>query len=85
MEVRQGVFRRVREQLRHLLATSPPPRPSSTEHSLAILEQKWESVASMVQERKVSGAGAGRGRAGRGRACVCSEQLECSISPPGAA
>ncbi|KAL8181398.1 UNVERIFIED_CONTAM: hypothetical protein K2H54_000972 [Gekko kuhli] len=52
MEAKQEAYGRVRDQLRHLLATSPPPRPSSTEHSLAILEQKWESVARLVQERK---------------------------------
>ncbi|XP_033011905.1 microtubule-actin cross-linking factor 1, isoforms 1/2/3/5-like isoform X2 [Lacerta agilis] len=52
MESKQQTYHSVREQLQRLLATSHPPRASSMEHSLSILEQKWVSVASLVQERK---------------------------------
>ncbi|XP_034980366.2 microtubule-actin cross-linking factor 1, isoforms 6/7 [Zootoca vivipara] len=52
MESKQQTYHSVREQLQRLLATSHPPRASSMEHSLSILDQKWGSVASLVQERK---------------------------------
>nr|XP_056710553.1 plectin [Euleptes europaea] len=51
-EAKQEAYDRLRGRLRRLLASSPPPWPSSTEHSLSILEQKWGRVASLVQERK---------------------------------
>ncbi|XP_062987463.1 microtubule-actin cross-linking factor 1, isoforms 6/7-like [Elgaria multicarinata webbii] len=52
MESKQQTYDSVRGKLQRLLATSHLPRASSTEHSLSILEQKWESVAGHVQERK---------------------------------
>uniref|UniRef100_A0ABM5GD79 Microtubule-actin cross-linking factor 1, isoforms 6/7-like n=1 Tax=Pogona vitticeps TaxID=103695 RepID=A0ABM5GD79_9SAUR len=53
MDSRQQAFHTLREQVRHLLATRHLPRgASSTEHSLSLLEQKWASVSSQVQERK---------------------------------
>ncbi|XP_077208971.1 LOW QUALITY PROTEIN: plectin-like [Paroedura picta] len=51
-EVKQEMYTCLREQLLRLLASSPPLQPSSTKHSLSILEQKWKSVAGLIQERK---------------------------------
>ncbi|XP_066479138.1 microtubule-actin cross-linking factor 1, isoforms 6/7-like [Tiliqua scincoides] len=52
MDSKQPAYNRLREQVRGLLAASPLPRASGTEHNLSILEQKWGSVASQVQQRK---------------------------------
>ncbi|XP_042319591.1 microtubule-actin cross-linking factor 1, isoforms 1/2/3/5-like isoform X2 [Sceloporus undulatus] len=52
MDSKQQTYNRVRKEGQRLLATSLCPRASSTEHSLSILEQKWGSVASQLQEKK---------------------------------
>lgn len=57
MESKQEAYSGVRERLQRLLASCHASRPCSTEHSLRILEQKWESVHAEAQERKVRGAG----------------------------
>ncbi|XP_075774303.1 microtubule-actin cross-linking factor 1, isoforms 6/7-like isoform X2 [Pelodiscus sinensis] len=46
LESKQQAYNSVRDRLQRL------PRACSTEHSLHLLEQKWESVHSQVQERK---------------------------------
>ncbi|XP_048338631.1 microtubule-actin cross-linking factor 1-like [Sphaerodactylus townsendi] len=51
-EAKQEAYDRLREQLRCLRAPSPPPWPSSTQHSLSLLQHKWDSVASLLQQRK---------------------------------
>lgn len=53
MESKQQAYNGVRDRLQRLLASCAAARPCSTEHSLRILEQKWESVHAEVQERKV--------------------------------
>ncbi|XP_069477977.1 microtubule-actin cross-linking factor 1, isoforms 6/7-like [Ambystoma mexicanum] len=53
MESKQPAYNGVRDRLQRLLATGPTPRSSNTEHSLRILEQKWETVHSKIQDRKV--------------------------------
>ncbi|XP_049682668.1 microtubule-actin cross-linking factor 1, isoforms 6/7-like isoform X1 [Accipiter gentilis] len=52
MESKQEAYSSVRERLQRLLASCRAGRPCSTEHSLRILEQKWESVHAEAQERK---------------------------------
>lgn len=58
MESKQETYDAVRDRLQRLLGSCRAARPCSTEHSLRILEQKWESVHAEAQERKVRGAGA---------------------------
>ncbi|XP_056410300.1 microtubule-actin cross-linking factor 1, isoforms 6/7-like isoform X2 [Hyla sarda] len=53
MESKQHTYNSVRDGLQRLLASCPHPRGSSVEHQLRILEQKWESAYTKVQERKV--------------------------------
>ncbi|KAM4028133.1 microtubule-actin cross-linking factor 1, isoforms 6/7-like isoform 2-T4 [Anomaloglossus baeobatrachus] len=53
MECKQHTYNSVRDHLQRLLASNPQPRGSSVDHQLRILEQKWESASSKVQERKV--------------------------------
>lgn len=53
MDFKQQTYNGVRDRLQRLVATSPLQRSSNTQHSLRILEQKWETVYSKVQERKV--------------------------------
>ncbi|TFJ98722.1 neural retina-specific leucine zipper protein [Platysternon megacephalum] len=52
LESKQQAYNSVRDRLQRLLAACRLPRACSTQHSLRILEQKWESVSSQVQERK---------------------------------
>ncbi|KAM6458463.1 microtubule-actin cross-linking factor 1, isoforms 6/7-like isoform 1-T3 [Liasis olivaceus] len=52
MDAKQQTYQQVQEKGQHLLATCHPNRASSTEHSLTVLEQKWGSIASRVQEMK---------------------------------
>ncbi|XP_025944139.1 microtubule-actin cross-linking factor 1, isoforms 1/2/3/5-like isoform X1 [Apteryx rowi] len=52
MESKQHAYNGVRDRLQRLLASCRAARPCSTEHSLRILEQKWESVYAEAQERK---------------------------------
>ncbi|KAM5158164.1 microtubule-actin cross-linking factor 1, isoforms 6/7-like [Mantella aurantiaca] len=52
MESKQHTYNSVRDRLQRLLASSPHPRGSSAEHQLRILEQKWESAHTKVQDRK---------------------------------
>ncbi|KAJ7338283.1 hypothetical protein JRQ81_011048 [Phrynocephalus forsythii] len=53
MDAKEQAFHHLREKVRLLLATSHLPRgASSTEHSLSLLERKWATVSSQVQERK---------------------------------
>ncbi|CAH2286261.1 microtubule-actin cross-linking factor 1, isoforms 1 2 3 5-like [Pelobates cultripes] len=53
MEYKQHTYNSVRDRLQRLLASCPLHHGSSTEHQLRILEQKWESVHTKVQDRKV--------------------------------
>ncbi|KAM4706250.1 microtubule-actin cross-linking factor 1, isoforms 6/7-like [Rhinophrynus dorsalis] len=53
MEYKQHTYNSVRDRLQRLLASHPLPHGSSADHQLRILEQKWESVYSKVQDRKV--------------------------------
>ncbi|XP_064530943.1 microtubule-actin cross-linking factor 1, isoforms 6/7-like isoform X2 [Pseudopipra pipra] len=52
LEARAVPYRGLRERLQRLLGSCRAGRPCSTEHSLRILEQKWESVQAEAQERK---------------------------------
>lgn len=52
-------YTNVRNAIHRMLERSDVARGSSTEHSLCILEQKWNTVFAKMQERKVS-ATAGR-------------------------
>ncbi|XP_050795246.1 microtubule-actin cross-linking factor 1, isoforms 6/7-like isoform X3 [Gopherus flavomarginatus] len=52
LESKQQAYNSVRDRLQRLLASCSLPRVCSTEHSLRVLQQKWESVHSQVQERK---------------------------------
>ncbi|XP_068253329.1 microtubule-actin cross-linking factor 1, isoforms 6/7-like [Nyctibius grandis] len=52
LESRQAAYSGVRERLRRLLASCRAGRPCSTEHSLRVLEHKWESVRAEAQERR---------------------------------
>ncbi|XP_066434273.1 microtubule-actin cross-linking factor 1, isoforms 6/7-like isoform X2 [Eleutherodactylus coqui] len=53
MDSKQHTYNSVRDRLQRLLASNPQPRGSSVEHQLRILEQKWDSAYTKVQERKV--------------------------------
>ncbi|XP_068033392.1 plectin [Anomalospiza imberbis] len=52
LEARAVTYRGLRERLQRLLDSCRAGRPCSTEHSLRLLEQKWESVQAEAQERK---------------------------------
>ncbi|KAK2512492.1 hypothetical protein Q9233_016244 [Columba guinea] len=52
LEARQESFSGVRERLRRLLGACGAGRPCGTEHSLRILQHKWDSVSAEAQERK---------------------------------
>ncbi|XP_053571954.1 microtubule-actin cross-linking factor 1, isoforms 6/7-like [Bombina bombina] len=52
IECKQHSYNSVRDRLQRLLASCPFPRGSSAEHQLCILEQKWESVYTKVQEKR---------------------------------
>lgn len=53
MESKLHAYTDVKNAIHRMLENSNVFRGSSTEHSLSILEQKWASVYSKVQERKV--------------------------------
>lgn len=53
MESKLHAYTDVKNAIHRMLENSNVVRGSSTEHSLCILEQKWASVYSKVQERKV--------------------------------
>lgn len=53
MESKLHTYTDVKNAIHRMLESSGVVRGSSTEHSLSILEQKWVSVYSKVQERKV--------------------------------
>lgn len=53
MESKLHAYTDVKNAIHRMLESSDVVRGSSTEHSLSILEQKWVSVYSKVQERKV--------------------------------
>lgn len=53
MESKLHTYTDVKNAIHRMLESSGVVRGSSTEHSLSILEQKWASVYSKVQERKV--------------------------------
>ncbi|KAM4907991.1 microtubule-actin cross-linking factor 1, isoforms 6/7-like [Sylvia borin] len=57
MAARAVSYRELRERLQRLLASCGGGRPCSTEHSLRLLEQKWDSVQAEAQERKVGRLG----------------------------
>ncbi|XP_073341525.1 microtubule-actin cross-linking factor 1, isoforms 6/7 [Pagrus major] len=52
MESKLHTYTDVRNAIYRMLESSDVVRGSSTEHSLSILEQKWASVYSKIQERK---------------------------------
>uniref|UniRef100_A0AAX7SDY5 Microtubule actin crosslinking factor 1 n=1 Tax=Astatotilapia calliptera TaxID=8154 RepID=A0AAX7SDY5_ASTCA len=52
MESKLHTYTDVKNAIHRMLESSGVVRGSSTEHSLSILEQKWASVYSKVQERK---------------------------------
>ncbi|XP_053101052.1 microtubule-actin cross-linking factor 1, isoforms 6/7-like isoform X2 [Hemicordylus capensis] len=53
VEAKQPAYQGIRDRVRPLLlACGPLPQGGSTQHSLRVLEQKWRSVASQLQERK---------------------------------
>lgn len=54
MESKLHSYTDVRNAIHRMLESSDVVRGSSTEHNMHILEQKWASVHSKVQERKVS-------------------------------
>lgn len=53
MESKLDIYTSVRSAICRLLENGDVARGSNTEHSLSILEQKWETVYSKAQERKV--------------------------------
>lgn len=53
MESKLHTYTDVKNAIHRMLESSGVVRGSSTEHNLSILEQKWASVYSKVQERKV--------------------------------
>ena len=53
MESKFHSYTDLRNAIHRMLENSEVSRGSSTEHSLGILEQKWTTVYSKVQERKV--------------------------------
>nr|XP_041569976.1 plectin [Taeniopygia guttata] len=52
LEARAVTYRGLRERLQRLLDSCRAGRPCSTEHSLRLLEHKWESVQAEALERK---------------------------------
>lgn len=58
MESKMHGYTNVRNAIHRMLEGSDVARGSSTEHSLCILEQKWNTVLAKMQERKVSGTAA---------------------------
>lgn len=54
MESKMHGYTNVRNAIHRMLEGSDVARGSSTEHSLCILEQKWNTVYTKMQERKVS-------------------------------
>lgn len=53
MESKLHTYTDVKNAVHRMLDSTNVARGSSTEHSLSMLEQKWGSVYSKVQERKV--------------------------------
>lgn len=53
MDSKFHTYTDVKNAINRMLEISNVVRGSSTEHSLSMLEQKWASVYSKVQERKV--------------------------------
>lgn len=53
MESKLHAYTDVKNAIHRMLESGNVVRGSNTEHSLSILEQKWASVYSKVQERKV--------------------------------
>lgn len=53
MESKLHAYTDVKNAVHRMLESSNVVRGSSTEHCLSILEQRWASVYSKVQERKV--------------------------------
>lgn len=53
MDSKLHTYTDVKNAVNRMLESSNVVRGSSTEHSLSILEQKWASVYSKIQERKV--------------------------------
>lgn len=53
MESKLHSYTDVKNAIHRMLERSNVMRGSNTEHSMSILEQKWASVYSKVQERKV--------------------------------
>lgn len=53
MESKHHTYTGVKNAVHRMLERTNVARGSSTEHSLSMLEQKWGSVCSKVQERKV--------------------------------
>lgn len=54
MESKLHAYTHVNNAVHRMLERSDLVRGSCTEHNLSILEQKWTSVYSKVQERKVN-------------------------------
>lgn len=54
MDSKLHTYTDVKNAINRMLESSNVVRGSSTEHSLSMLEQKWASVYSKVQERKVT-------------------------------
>ncbi|KAM3841864.1 microtubule-actin cross-linking factor 1, isoforms 6/7-like [Vipera latastei] len=52
MKSKQQTYQHVQEKLQHLLATCHSNGASTAEHSLRVLEQKWGSLTSHLQEQK---------------------------------
>ncbi|XP_067834415.1 microtubule-actin cross-linking factor 1, isoforms 6/7, partial [Heptranchias perlo] len=52
LESKQCTYDNIHKMMEQLLTDSDIPKGSSTEHSLDLLEQKWEAVYLKVQERK---------------------------------
>lgn len=53
MESKLHTYTDVKNAIHRMLENSNVARGSTTEHNLSILQQKWASVYSKVQERKV--------------------------------
>lgn len=53
MESKHRTYTDVKNATHRMLESSNVVRGSTTEHNLSILQQKWASVHSKVQERKV--------------------------------
>lgn len=54
MDSKLHTYTDVKKAVNRMLESSNVVRGSSTEHILSILEQKWASVYSKIQERKVT-------------------------------